>query len=355
MKHGGSSEINKRWGSLRLLLLAIVTVMLLSACSAQSGGNEAKGKTNNDQNSESPAPAAPAENKEAEQGTAAEETVEEAAEETPATRIYEHMNGKSEIPAQAGRVVTDWYYGQLVALGVKPIGTDDYVWNNHPFIEQAGTESIGQSLEKVIALEPDLIISWGANRYDDFSKIAPTVPLELSGGPKEAVQIFGDILGRTEEAAQWIARFDQNAAQYREQIAQVVDAGETFTIFNVWKNTLRVYGFVNMGGYALYEALQMKPQAKVDELFRGSEEWYREISFEVIPEFAGDHIIMTSYDPDGTSTVLQELADSAVWNSLDAVKNKQVYTIDYNSLYFDDPIAVENQVKVLAEAIIAAQ
>lgn len=269
-----------------------------------------------------------------------------------ATRVYEHMAGSSEIPVKAERVVTDWYYGQLVALGLKPVGTDDYVLKNHPFIEQAGTESIGQSMEKIIELQPDLIISWGSAKYEDFSKIAPTVPLELSGGPKESVRIFGDILGRETEAEQWITQFDAKVRNARQKVADNISPDETFTIFNIWKNTLRVYGFVNMGGYALYEALEVKPAPKVDELFRNSEEWYREISFEVIPEFAGDHIILTSYDPDGTSTVLKDLEASAVWQSLDAVKNGRVHTIDYNYLYNDDPVAIENQVEILADAIV---
>jgi len=274
------------------------------------------------------------------------------AETEASTRVYEHMAGSSEIPLKAERVVTDWYYGQLVALGIKPVGTDDYVLKNHPFIEQAGTESIGQSMEKIIELQPDLIISWGSAKYEEFSKIAPTVPLELSGGPKESIRIFGEILGREAEAEQWITQFDTKVQNARQKVSDTIAADETFTIFNIWKNTLRVYGFVNMGGYALYEALEVTPAPKVDEVFRDSEEWYQEISFEVIPEFAGDHIILTSYDPDGTSTVLKDLEASAVWNSLDAVKNGRVHTIDYNYLYNDDPIAIENQIEILADAIV---
>lgn len=276
---------------------------------------------------------------------------ESAAISPASTRVYEHMSGSSKIPVKAERVVTDWYYGQLVALGIKPIGTDPFVLNNHPFIEQEGTESIGQSVEKILELEPDLILSWGANKYDDYAKIAPTVPLELNGGPKEAVQIFGDILGREEEAKQWISEFDRTVEEARQQISDVIASGETFTILNIWKNTLRVYGFVNMGGYALYEGLQVKAPAKVEEVFRNTEEWYEEISLEVISEYAGDHLIVTSYDPEGTSAVMQELEQSAVWSSLDAVKNNRVYTVDYNSLYFDDPIAIQEQVKLLAKVI----
>ncbi|NQX61750.1 ABC transporter substrate-binding protein [Paenibacillus qinlingensis] len=271
------------------------------------------------------------------------------------TRSYKHMSGTSEIPVKPERVVTDWYYGQLVALGLKPVGTDDYVLKNHPFIKKDGTESIGQSLEKIVELQPDLIISWGASKYDNFSKIAPTVPLELSGGPKDSVRIFGDILGRKAEAEQWITQFDAKVETARKKVSSKINKDETFTIFNIWKNKLRVYGFVNMGGYALYEGLQVTPAPNVDKEFRNAKEWYREISYEVLPEFAGDHIILTTYDPDGTSTVLKELESSPLWKNLKAVKNGNVHVVNYNYLYNDDPIAVENQIDILADAILAGR
>ncbi|KRE58435.1 ABC transporter substrate-binding protein [Paenibacillus sp. Soil750] len=271
------------------------------------------------------------------------------------TRSYKHMSGTSEIPVKAERVVTDWYYGQLVALGLKPVGTDDFVLKNHPFIKKDGTESIGKSLEKIVELQPDLIISWGASKYDNFSKIAPTVPLELSGGPKDSVRIFGDILGRKAEAEQWITQFDTKVEAARKKVSSKISKDETFTILNIWKNKLRVYGFVNMGGYALYEGLQVTPAPKVDKEFRNAKEWYREISYEVLPEFAGDHIILTTYDPEGTSTVLKELESSPLWKNLKAVKNGNVHVVNYNYLYNDDPIAVENQIDILADAILAGR
>ncbi|OMF37706.1 hypothetical protein BK133_03965 [Paenibacillus sp. FSL H8-0548] len=327
----------------RIILVCFMAVIMLVGLIACSNSKDSDSSANNQAGAKATDSAAA-------NNAKADDTSTEAA-----TRVYEHMAGSSEIPVKAERVVTDWYYGQLVALGLKPIGTDDYVLNNHPFIEQAGTESIGQSLEKVIDLQPDLIISWGDGKYEQFSKIAPTVPLELSGGPKDSVRIFGEILGREAEAEQWITAFDDKILAARQKVSSTIGADETFTIFNIWKNTLRVYGFVNMGGYALYEALQVTPAPKVDEVFRNSEEWYREISFEVISEFAGDHIILTSYDPDGTSTVLKDLEASPIWNNLDAVKNGRVHTINYNYLYNDDPIAIENQIDILADAILTGR
>jgi iron complex transport system substrate-binding protein len=275
--------------------------------------------------------------------------------ETPVstTREYKHMAGTSVIPVKPERVVTDWYYGQLVALGLKPIGTDDFVLKNHPYIQQTGTVSLGQSMEKIIELEPDLIISWGANKYEQFSKIAPTVPLEINEGPIETVRIFGDILGRKQEAENWIQSFEASTAAARDRLAGKIKPDQTFTILTVFKKTLRVYGFVNMGGYPLYEALKLKAPAKVEEILRGSKDWYKEISFEVLPEYAGTDIILTVYDPDSEGgTTLKQLQESSIWNGLDAVKNNRVHIVKFNDLYNDDPVAVEQQVKMLTELIL---
>lgn len=336
-----------KFKSFSVLMCVFLLGWLIAAC----GGNETNNTTaanNHTQISNSQANASNAQ--EEQSATRSNNSDEQTSEKT--TKIYEHMAGSSEIPVKPEKIVTDWYYGQLVALGVKPIGTDDYVWNNHPFIPQEGTESIGGSLEKILSLEPDLIISWGASKYEDYSKIAPTVPLELSGGPIESVKLFGDLLGRTEEADQWIANFEEKTNNARQQLAEYIGEDETFSIINVWKDTIRVYGFVNMGGYALYEALGLKPSPLVESTFKGTDEWHREVSMEVLPDFAGDHIILTTYDPEGNNTTLQDLKDSEIWQSLDAVKNNQVYEVVFNHLYFDDPIAIEKQVEILTEAIL---
>lgn len=108
-----------------------------------------------------------------------------------------------------------------------------------------------------------------------------------------------------------------------------------------------------MGGYPLYEVLKVKAAPKVEEIFRNSKEWNKTISFEAVPEFAGDHIILTVYDPnDEGGETLKQLQQSEVWKSLDAVKNERVHVVKFNDLYNDDPVAVQHQVDLLADLIL---
>lgn len=94
-----------------------------------------------------------------------------------ATRIYKSLSGDVEIPAEPKRIVTDMYVSDLLALGVKPVGAVQYYLENPFYADQvAGIESIGDraavSMEKVVALNPDLIITYSdqASEIESYQK-----------------------------------------------------------------------------------------------------------------------------------------------------------------------------------------
>ncbi|WP_020618333.1 ABC transporter substrate-binding protein [Paenibacillus daejeonensis] len=270
-----------------------------------------------------------------------------------ATRTYTHVSGESKIPVKPQRVVSDWYYGELVALGVRPIGLTSYVLTHHPFIEPEGTEDIGSTpnLEKVLELQPDLILLYGNNEnYEQFSKIAPTVGLELYPDPINTMQVFGDLLGREQEANDWIANFEAKTAAAKAKLAEHIGKDETFTIFTVWRKELRVYGDINMGGYILYNALGLSPQERVlSDIIQGeSINAGHAISMEELSSFAGDHIILTTFDADELTA---ELKESGIWQGLEAVQNGQVYEIDFDLIYNEDPVAMEHQLDLLTDLL----
>jgi iron complex transport system substrate-binding protein len=274
------------------------------------------------------------------------------------TRMYEHELGETRIPVEPKRVVSDWYYGDMIALGVRPVGLTSYVLNNHPYIEPDGTEDIGSAtepnIEKIISLNPDLIIIYGDNQkvYDQYSKIAPTIALDIYPDPKESVKTFGEILGKQEEAEDWITSFEEKIEAGKEKIADAVGPDETFTIFNVWDKHLRVYGDINMGGYILYHALGLKPQENVqkDIIEHATENAGTQISLESMPDYAGEHVLLTVYKGE---ELAEEIKQGALWQNLEAVKDKQVYEVDFDLLYNEDPVAMEEQLDVLVDLIVS--
>lgn len=99
------------------------------------------------------------------------------------TKLVSTINGDIQIPLNPKRIVVDQYLGSFIALGVTPIGTPG-LHRKNPYLAKALAEvqDIGDvsgiSLEKVIDLQPDLIITGFAEdegRYEKFTKIAPTV------------------------------------------------------------------------------------------------------------------------------------------------------------------------------------
>ncbi|MBN3526679.1 hypothetical protein [Paenibacillus apiarius] len=72
----------------------------------------------------------------------------------------------------------------------------------------------------------------------------------------------------------------------------------------------------------------------------------KEISFEMVPEFAGDYIFLDS-GKDG-----QFEWSGSFWKSLKAVKNNRVYDLDGDFFWPYDPIAVKAQVKKVAQMLV---
>ncbi|ANY65600.1 hypothetical protein BBD42_03350 [Paenibacillus sp. BIHB 4019] len=331
-------------------LLVLCLSLLMSAC--QSGGNSISSE--NQGNHTSNAVNQAAANSAAKDG-----------ESAPATRLYKHKYGETEIPVQPKRIITPYHLGHMLALGERPLGAATYVLQySASAMDTTGIADLGAplNLEAISDLEPDLIIIIEAylepsGGYEAFSKIAPTVVLEAHQDPIKDITLIGDILGKQEEAQQWITQFEAKIAETKERVHQVINPEETFTILNVRtaKNRM-IYRDRNMGGNILYTYWGFKPQEKVlKDVIEGidDESSYLDIAEEAIPEYAGDHLILAAA-ADAQDSV-DELMKSGIWKNLDAVKNNHVYTIDFDQFLFNDPIFSMKQIDILTDLLTAGQ
>ncbi|TNJ61851.1 hypothetical protein FE784_33740 [Paenibacillus hemerocallicola] len=277
---------------------------------------------------------------------------------TAATRVFKHLHGETVIPKQPKRIVTAFHLGQLMALGVKPLGSSTYILQN-PVLDTKGMEDLGVplNLEKITKLDPDLIILVDAyvemsGGYEVFSKIAPTIVIEPYYDPVKDIALMGDILGKQEEAERWIKDFEKKVATAKQQVNETIASNETFTIVSFFEKSPRVYRDQNMGGNVLYKYLGLKPQQKVlsDLINSQQKPPYTEVSAEVIPDFAGDHLVVAVNE--GNKAAFESFKKTGIWSNLGAVKNNKVYTIDYDLFLQSDPIAVTKQVELLTKMII---
>lgn len=317
------------------MTMLLIFALLLSACQS-SANNTTTGATQS-----SPSAAV-------QESAAAAPT-----EEVPTTRMYKHINGETKIPLEPQRVFTDLKVGQLMALGVKPIGSSTYPLQTG-FIDTDGIEDVGVyplNLEKLSALEPDLIILTEAWRdgggYEAFSKIAPTVVIpNHAENLADELLMFADLMGKKEEGERWLADFDVKVAAAKEKVDAVIGEGETFTIVNVRPEQFFIYDDVNMGGNVIYKYLGLTPQEKVKTDVLDGEVW--EVSAEVVPEYIGDHMLLAINEASGDTLKNNE----KLWANTPAVRNGNVYEIDFDKFLVSDPISLTHQLDIITNLLV---
>ncbi|WP_342514732.1 ABC transporter substrate-binding protein [Sporosarcina sp. FSL K6-1522] len=274
--------------------------------------------------------------------------------ETIETREFETAKGVVEIPSKPLRIVTDFYGGELLSVGANVIGVEPTAFDN-PFIKDLLKDAveIGQpvNVEKVLELEPDLIVVMYDENYEQLSEIAPTIhiPYGTATNIQETVKIFEDITGNHEEAAQFISKFDQKAKEGREKLAGIIAADATFGLYELTdKGDLWIFGDnAGRGGQALYNALELNMPHE-----NSTAEQTLQLSMEVLPEYAADYMFLTAYDPEKRGEALNALKDSPIWQGLDAMKNNQVFYNDFDTYYRYDPIAIYEQIDLFVDMLI---
>lgn len=272
------------------------------------------------------------------------------------TRVITTIKGDIEIPSHPERIVVDLYLGSFIALNVKPIGTPELNLKNPYFSEAlAGVENIGEyesvSLEKIIDLQPDMIVTGNEAAYEQYSKIAPTivVPYGELKNTHEELTYFGKSLGKEAEAEAWLADYDQRIAAAKAKVESAIPSDAVFSVMQDWGGNTGVFGDnFGRGGQAVYQALGLKPPAKVAEQLM--KEQIVEVSGEKLSDFAGDYIILTS-----DTLTLAELKTEPIWKLIDAVKNDRVYIWSKERSWYFDPIATLSQTEELANWLAGAK
>ncbi|GGI45059.1 ABC transporter substrate-binding protein [Paenibacillus marchantiophytorum] len=283
-------------------------------------------------------------------GTKVQESAPTVATEQPkgeaTTKMITDSKGHTVvIPTQARKIVyTGSDLGDLLALGIKPAGAALGVIAKQVAYPDllVGIQDIGDvsaNLEKVLSLEPDLILMdsggtyYKSTDYDALNKIAPTVTYDRLP-TFERLLVIGDILGKKQAAEKWIQDFKGKVAGMKGKLT--VKEGETATVFIRLGKEFYVMG--NSGfSTILYDTLGYKPAPKVKQTLIDKNERFSDVSNEVMPEFAGDYLFVLTDDNEAARAASDSFTNDSVYKSIKAVANKQVYYIP-TKWNFDDPI-----------------
>ncbi|MCY8147084.1 iron-hydroxamate ABC transporter substrate-binding protein [Bacillus inaquosorum] len=291
-------------------------------------------------------------------GTASKGSSSDSASEKTEMRTYKSTKGNVNIPAHPKRIVTDFYAGELLSVGANVVGSGSWSFDN-PFLKSKlkDVKDVGDpiSVEKVMELQPDLIVVMNEENVDKLKKIAPTVvvPYNTAKNVEDTVSMFGDIAGAKDEAKSFMADFNKKAEAAKKKIAGVIDKDATFGIYeNTDKGEFWVFNDNGgRGGQAVYNALGLKAPEKIEQdVIKKGE--MKQLSQEVIPEYAADYMFITDYNPKGESKTLDKLKESSIWKNLDAVKHNRVIINDFDTFYPYDPISVSKQVDIITDMLI---
>ena len=254
------------------------------------------------------------------------------------TRTVDTDKGPVEIPVNPQVIFSDYYLGEFLAVGVKPVIASPYSLNN-PFladyvdgIEAMNVASAETSLEMIAKAQPDLIVTITEADYEKYSEIAPTVYIQ--DGQRSDEELFC-----------YIADFNDRVMDSKDEIQSIV-GDRTVSIVEVWPQQIYTMGsHFARGGSILYDMWELKAPAKVQEEMVDGDTAYETVSLEALPDYTGDFILYGVLADTDSSFV----DESQLWQSLDAVKEGRVLSYEQVAFMHRDPITLNAQLEIFLD------
>lgn len=259
-----------------------------------------------------------------------------------------HVMGETCIPKQPQRVVvldtTTLEYA--IALGIKPIGatlSDQFSSRLQP--ELTGVEDIGNvgepSLEKIVALQPDLIIGndYYKTIYPQASQIAPTIlyGFEHSGQWKDVFMNVAQMLQKTEVAEQVMDDYYERLDKFKQQMGERLQQTKV-SVVRAYPDRIDFYVKDSFCGTILQDAGLQRPEAQDISVLEAKKLVNNEIrvsipiSRELLHQADGD--VMFVWTGENTAEAnqqsqqkLAELKADPLWQELKAVQQNKLYQV----------------------------
>lgn len=283
--------------------------------------------------------------------TSSTEKENDTKKEESETFTYESETGPIEVPKDPQRVVMlSGFTGNVIELGVNLVGVDVWSKTNPTFEKELKdvAEVSEDNLEQIIELEPDLIIALSTvKNIDKLNEIAPTVT--YTWGKLDYLEQhieIGKLLGKEEDAKTWVDDFQKRVTEAGDEIKAKIGEDSTVSVIEAYDKNLYVYGDNwARGTEILYQGMKLKMPEKVKEM--ALKDGYYALSTEVIPDYAGDYVILSKYAEADTS-----FQETETYKNIPAVKNGRVYEMEGNGASFSDPVTLEKHLAFFKESFL---
>lgn len=311
-----------------ILAAAVSLMMLLSACSSNVAVNN--GATSSQ---------TPAQTQQTEVSA-----VDSNGQIEAMTRVVKTVKGDVEVPANPQKIIATYGIGDLVALGATLVATYDA--KGTAFEDEVANLPVWAAFETedIMAYDPDLIFVVNEEQYNKVSKIAPTILIpftELS--MEERITFLGEVLSKEAEAQKLLSDFNEKVVAAKKLLEETEITSKTFSLMEGGNGSVWVFGDKwGRGGDLLYSHLGLKAPKVIQEEIIGKDQ-YRDVSMEVIGDYAGDYIIY--------SGELGDLEGNPVWESLPAVTSGNIIFIDYDLFYNIDIFSTNVQLDYIMDQL----
>jgi iron complex transport system substrate-binding protein len=265
------------------------------------------------------------------------------------TRTVKTVKGEIEVPANPKRIAVNFYQGDLVALGVKPIATDKAEGETAFKEELDGVAEVEKwDPEEVMALDPDLLIVTSDEQYEKLHKIAPTVLIPFGEfSTEDRLTLIGEVVGKQEEAKKVLDDFSNKVEVSKDKLKKAGVMDKTFTLLESHSGKTWIYGNKwGRGGEVFYDYLDLKAPDVIEKEIIDADQ-YREISLEALPEYCGDYVINPAWDGPDT------LTDNDLWNNIAAVKEGRVIKTSAELYFYVDIYSMNVQLDKFVDDILA--
>lgn len=242
-----------------------------------------------------------------------------------------------------------WYFYPeiLVALEEPPAASTEkeylssliYLKGKLDSTEELG-DKLSPNIESIISIDPDLILATEihAEQYEALEKIAPVITLKTKDIYEDwqyGLRTVAEIIGKEDEAEKVIDQMMNEITTGREALKSI--EGESVALIVSWDGkTFNVLGEGNPV-YTLAFDQEKGLGLTADAAFKGNNNEFT--TFEGISTIEADHIFLIG-EITKEKALMNNLEQSNVWNSLNAVKKGNVYLMDTSAIT-GGPLATE--------------
>ncbi|THF76587.1 helix-turn-helix domain-containing protein [Cohnella fermenti] len=265
----------------------------------------------------------------------------------------------------AGRTVALSYSGQLLALGITPLGAPQQHLANRTIDRMKGKivdigDFFGVDLNAIRRLSPNLIITARElprleNMGRQLRRIAPVAVY-----PWDCSDVFGHmrriaaLLDREGEAEAWFAGHLQDVELAREAIKPHVGPDETVAILRIYDGYIGLWSGREFG-HVLYHSLGLLPPPEVAALM-DKHKYFRSVQLEpeeLIRYDSSRLFVSLGQDP-ASLGYYESLTRHPAWQRLTAVRTDRVYPVLDDMWKFYEPRAVASQLRDAVHRITGA-